>query len=383
LPVRRLGPGGWPLLLGPIVALAPITNVNFLSLATLTVALLYGVKSLARKTFPTPTSAEVLVLLFAGYAVVSLLWSETPSPVATVIAYSGAGVMFVMAFRRSTSFEAWRFLAYSYLAGCGVAAWSVIGGSIGREQLFGEERVSVEGVNANFTAYAILTGVPLLLGLYWEASRFRRLGGMLTAAGLAAAGWAIALSGSRGAAIGFIATLVFTGVRALGLRTRGALLMVGIVTAVALGYLQEMEDILPARLLARAPGGMEDVSSGRYALWSRALEEFERHPWLGSGADSYLMRAGGGIHVHNVFLSVLAELGIVGLVLFTAMLVAIAQEFFGGESPEWTAAVRSLVVLVWFIIAMTGVWQYALPAWFVFGWAANVPRRSLVRGSHP
>jgi O-antigen ligase len=66
----------------------------------------------------------------------------------------------------------------------------------------------------------------------------------------------------------------------------------------------------------------EDVSNGRSRLWSWALELVRRQPWLGIGWGDFRTTIGGvagivsELDVHNIYLQLLCETGVVGLAVF-------------------------------------------------------------------
>lgn len=57
-----------------------------------------------------------------------------------------------------------------------------------------------------------------------------------------------------------------------------------------------------------------DVSNGRFSLSSYAMEVFKRHPILGSGLKSIYKET--GFDVHNTYIQILAETGLVGFIVF-------------------------------------------------------------------
>jgi hypothetical protein len=128
-------------------------------------------------------------------------------------------------------------------------------------------------------------------------------------------------------------------------------------------------------LRARFSGG---ESSGRVEQWDIALDAFSGEPLRGHGAGTYeqLWNAERStdermIDAHSLYLEVLAELGIVGLLLVVVALggivVAFAQGLRGDEGALRAALVAAAVI--WLLHAAgdwdwetpsTGVWLFAL-----------------------
>jgi O-antigen ligase len=81
--------------------------------------------------------------------------------------------------------------------------------------------------------------------------------------------------------------------------------------------------------VANTPGRLTAVASVRARYWSEALKVFKAHPWLGAGAEGYrtarlrYRRAPIEVrHAHGFVVQTLADLGIIGLALALALLVA-------------------------------------------------------------
>jgi hypothetical protein len=81
--------------------------------------------------------------------------------------------------------------------------------------------------------------------------------------------------------------------------------------------------------VANTPGRLTAVASVRARYWSEALKVFDAHPWLGAGAEGYrtarlrYRRAPIEVrHAHGFIVQTLADLGIIGLALALALLVA-------------------------------------------------------------
>jgi O-antigen ligase len=130
----------------------------------------------------------------------------------------------------------------------------------------------------------------------------------------------IAATFSRSAAVCFVilfAWLLWR--RALG-AAQLALLSVAalVIVSVGIGYLQS-HDFLTDNTAARLAGAADD--SGRGYLATRAWEAFESSPWIGNGlgaTNAWEKMA------HNTFLTLAADHGVLGLIAFPALGLALA-----------------------------------------------------------
>ncbi|NJL92656.1 MAG: O-antigen ligase family protein, partial [Anaerolineae bacterium] len=159
-------------------------------------------------------------------------------------------------------------------------------------------------------------------------------------------------SWSRGAWLGAMvaaAVVVWTFPRRLW---QGTLL---VLSGGTVAFVMVSLGLLPATLVDRLTGFTEDLTGAadvrgviispenyavieRLAHWQSALAMAEAHPWLGVGFGNYEVaysefalinwpQALG--HAHNYYLNLLAETGIIGLLGYFAMWVAILQTNWG------------------------------------------------------
>lgn len=75
-----------------------------------------------------------------------------------------------------------------------------------------------------------------------------------------------------------------------------------------------------ARSIEAKRGG-EDITSGREDLFKKAITLFESSPIVGVGCGKFIEKSGEDSDVHNSFLQILCEQGLVGFVLFLIPLI--------------------------------------------------------------
>lgn len=69
-----------------------------------------------------------------------------------------------------------------------------------------------------------------------------------------------------------------------------------------------------------------DVSNGRLSLWHDAINRFCQNPILGIGVKSFYNST--GLDVHNTYIQILTETGIIGMLLFTFALGTMLKNVF-------------------------------------------------------
>ena len=165
------------------------------------------------------------------------------------------------------------------------------------------------------------------------AARFGRPGWLLATG---AVGIVLLLAGSRASWITFGLVAVYSGWRVLGGRQLLLLGALGAVLAAGLAYsVPQLRDrvVRTAQAWEGNDDGVEQALSGRGRIWSAAGCMIRAHPINGVGArgfrDAYpacdpqagrqgVWGEGPALHAHQIVLEILAETGVIGLLLWLA-----------------------------------------------------------------
>ena len=164
-------------------------------------------------------------------------------------------------------------------------------------------------------------------------------------------GLLLLLSQSRGAWLGVLAAVVVLTVLS---NRRWLLLWAPLALAGVAAVLAWGDRLAGAALLGGSSGGVADTLQGRAELWSRALYLMQDFPFTGVGLGMpervikllYPLFLVGPdsqwIHVHNTYLQIGSELGIPGLIAFTALLLALAAALVRQASQRKAGVYRGL-----------------------------------------
>jgi O-antigen ligase len=102
-----------------------------------------------------------------------------------------------------------------------------------------------------------------------------------------------------------------------------------------------LRDLIFSRLSNQAIATETISSVGRSWLAQQAMDIIQKHPLNGVGVGSFIIELatnaveGAPIEpVHNVFLLVMAELGVVGLILLLGLIITIAYTIIRSKSPQ-------------------------------------------------
>jgi putative inorganic carbon (HCO3(-)) transporter len=200
--------------------------------------------------------------------------------------------------------------------------------------------------DANDLATYLVTAMPL--GAYFLLTGRRAVGRVLAAGALAILTVAFVRTGSRGGFIALVAVIVFIVLRysaiSVGRRLSAAVLVTFILLGTASSrYWEQMTTIASDADYNRTE------ETGRLQIWGRGIGYMLQHPVLGVGPGNFQTAEGTlspladrqqfGVGVrwnaaHNTYIQVGAETGVVGLLLFLAMIggafVALSQSRLRG-----------------------------------------------------
>jgi putative inorganic carbon (HCO3(-)) transporter len=168
------------------------------------------------------------------------------------------------------------------------------------------------GVNG-LAAFAAQMSV-FVMGVWLVEKRFLAKLGYLGV--IAASLYCLVFSLSRGGYAAFLAGIVFLGIY------RSRLLLVALVF-----FLMGWQTIVPPAVRQRVlmttddQGGVEHSAASRLSLWEEAIQVFRADPVFGTGFKTYAFgeHVGGYGDTHNIFVKVLVETGVTGLLLFLAI----------------------------------------------------------------
>lgn len=239
--------------------------------------------------------------------------------------------------------------------------------------------------DANDFAFYLVCALPFALLLWREGGRPRWLGALAVVILMVG----IVATFSRGALLGVAAMLVVA--LLLGLvRWRDVGIGVAAV-AIALGVVVVSAPDLVQRSVAEKEFVAEANVESRYTSWTLAAEMTVDHPFLGTGPGGFrtefasydLGRSSNPVHldvVHQMYLDVSSELGLLGLAAFLGVVGTGAVAAWRGRTSTERGADPGLatavcVALVGTLVAATFLSeQYYLPIWLLVALGASLDR---------
>jgi O-antigen ligase len=311
-----------------------------------------------------------LTVAMLGWAIASILWAQHPDPAlsealrASLAVFVAIAIVWVVRTERDVI---WLAVALA----CGPAISALVGlvGGESVERFAGGEtfgRLAGGAGDANQLAAGLVPAVALAIGL--AASHWSRAVRLVAIAVVVVALIGLGETESRGGAIGIaviavLGLLLLRGARGwlLGAVAFAAVAAI-VATAVSPGALGRITEF-------------EGDGTGREDLWRIAGDMSLDNPWgvglnnFRSESRTYALDPGGLEHAqqivsnpivaHNTFLQMSAELGVVGLLLFVALVAASVTAAWragrafdrAGEAGLAVVARASVVALVGFLAA--------------------------------
>jgi O-antigen ligase len=308
---------------------------------------------------------HVLILAFACWAILSYFWTIDPDKTfrrASTMVQLVALVWLVWEFAQSRTQIYWVLTSF-------VAGAYTLSGAIMLEYLSdptGPSRYSsAPGVQPNGVAF--LLGLAIPLAWYLSCTARPIILKLVFRFYVLLAALSSLLTGSRGGLFTTAAALCIIPLtfRHLSLRSK-ALLAFGMVAA-ALALLI----VLPTRPLQRLETTSSEIRRGdfnnRRALWNAALTAFDERPLAGVGAGASRVRIREITFreegAHNTFLSIAADLGVVGLSLFCLILLAVLRSILLSSGLNRKLGIVLLGTLLLGLLPRH--WEYDKPIWLI------------------
>src|SRR5918995_1476809 len=305
----------------PALAIA-LTLVLVLSWFTLITA---GERDQRERIF-SPAGFLFVLICFVAWAAVSAVWAEdSGAAIDSATRYLPNAMLFLIVFAGVRTREQLLWVVGSLVAGAVVAA---VYGMVAGAPADDSGRVGIG--NANETAASLVAGGTLAAALAFALSGKPVLR-LLTTIAVPLCVFAVFLTLSRGGLVALAASLL-AAVFMAG-RRRGVVLSLALTAVVAaVGYFRAFASLEARDRILEVEGG-----TGRTDIWTVGWRMVEDEPLRGVGAGNfpiasihYLLEPGALLRddfivdnpkvAHNTYLNVLAELGVVGLGLFMAVI---------------------------------------------------------------
>lgn len=318
-------------------------------------------------------ASEKFLLLFSFFSLLSISWSILSDEY--IISYGfnciGISIIFFTVYNLCNTERKWYFLGYFYIVGCVIISLIIIYYWMKGISFSDNDRFSIEGINSNYIAYTLAMSLPIMASIRWNRNNLSIKDNIYFAAVALLLCFSIILTGCRGAFIGYLFGLIVVNAKTYSRnKIRGIFLLLIILCTFLYLYFYIISS---SRIFSLDISGEANIYSNRDWLWGEALRLIYENMYFGIGLGSFLEITPNGLNVHNVFLSIAVDFGLIGLFLYLASIVPIFKNLFSSKILSWGKSAAIILFVVWFPIAFTGVWEFSAPAWFCFAWFYSIP----------
>lgn len=308
------------------------------------------------------------VFLFVLWKVASVFWSVSVDvTVGSLQTYLQLFFLVLILWDLYTTQEALTAGLQTYVLGAYVSVASIVKNQVtGNTALY--ERFSATGFQVDDIGVILALGIPVAWYLATSERYKKSLYALklLNYAYVPIALLGIALTGTRTALVAAMPALLY------GMGTLNRIRIAGRVAIfVALvAALFVVQSYVPQSSFDRLSTTGESISdndlNGRVNIWRYGVATFMEHPLIGIGSGAFRSAEERKV-AHNTYLSILVEEGIVGFIIFGAILaVAFAQVV---RQPKWEARFWLTVLVVWALGAFTLTWEPRKQTWLFLSMA--------------
>jgi O-antigen ligase len=269
---------------------------------------------------------HAFVLLFFLWNVVSYLWSiNLGRTVNRINTYAQIFVLILIVWELYQKPNDLIAGLQAYVLGSYVCIASLISNySRGIIAVRWQVRYSATGINAVDLSILLLLGLPLAWHLFLLIDGKKNpLLKIINFTYIPIAIFSVFLTASRTSLFAIVPAIIFI-LLPKGFKI-GRYILVFIFLAVSLFIILSL---LPPAIIQRLSTALTSISSedigGRANLWKEAIGTFMQHPFIGSGAGTLPTVL--GTWAHQTFLSILAETGLIGFLLFSSILFIVVNQ---------------------------------------------------------
>lgn len=312
------------------------------------------------------------VLLYVAWVLLSYTWSEMPVPYETTQAVSSGQALKSNLYVLMVSLLLFQLVATSgdlrklYIALILGSFWLVYLMVKDYQMTAATVRQEIKQFDANEVAVKLAMVLPLAILLLTQARAWWSR--LLALAYIPAAVFTILITGSRTGAIvmvlglaGFLPAILRSGW--LGKAASVVALMVALIG---------IASVVPQKTIERIFSTGKELSSGtlneRSVIWAKAYEEWEESPLYGHGLGSFrriINPYNVDYTAHNSFVAVTAEQGMVGTLLYLAVICISAVSAWRLRGDDrWLMALMLLIVLIG---QMSLTLQDRMYVWLAYG----------------
>jgi O-antigen ligase len=320
-----------------------------------------------------PSLFHVLFFLFIIWNGISLLWTlDYDSSLQEVITYVQLFVLTLIIWDLYSSTNEFNKGIQTFILGCYILIiTTVINYTLGREiKIYSGGRYAGVG-NAGDMALVLSIGLPIAWHLAITGKNNNKILQFLNYIYIPCALFAILLTGTRMALIAVVPATIF--IVGTFHRVKPAVRFTSFF--VIIGAMFWLAPLIPRTTLERLATTFSSLETGdlggRVEIWRQSIAYWFQNPIIGIGSGALDSPFVLNTVAHNTFLSVLTEVGIIGLIIFFCILLVTLYSAL--RQRKDFAKLWITVLAIWAIGVFTLTWEFKKVTWLLLAliWVVN------------
>lgn len=311
----------------------------------------------------------ILLTLFIFLNVTSFYWAKVP-----IDALGKSSLLLQLSFIAWTIYEfaserdRLNGLIKAFILGCSVIAIQTLYQylTVGSNPIISSSRFFIEGYNPNELGILWSFGLAMAMYLIVIGSRVFLFFVPLSV-------YSIFLTGSRTAFIllGFVGICTFWMLFRYKVTFRKIIAL--LLVSVSIYVIKQIPGEQLSRLSTIEYELTNGTINGRTGIWDSGITTFKEKPFLGVGSGSFLeasvVNSDTGIKysAHNSYLSVLVENGLVGFIVFLAMLLVLFISAYKIDRKDPIRWLNLTLITAWMILSFASHAEAQKYTWIIFG----------------
>ena len=341
------------------------------------VTLVLGVMAIIGKgAIRRPALGHLMMILFVTSAAFSYVWSLYPEGTLTqTVTYIQLLALVWLIWELSPRVEQQKNLMQAYVLGTFVSGGDTIYRFLSHQESV-YQRYAGAGLDANDLGLMMALSIPVS---YFLLIQEKSLMVWVYRLQLVVAGTTVLLTASRGATLACLVALAIIPLTHARLTMRKRIAVLLTLSLLILGVLLVVPSSSWERLSTVPDEFEHGTLTGRKIIWSAGWEIFREHPFVGIGSNAFRVVVSRVLAepirldapdspappAHNTFLSVLVEQGVIGLIIYSAMLAVLALSL--RAMPPLPRKLWIVCLGVWVVGVSSLTWEMRKPTWFFFG----------------
>ncbi|MGH7491212.1 MAG: O-antigen ligase family protein [bacterium] len=312
-----------------------------------------------------PRPIHAVIVLFVLWNAASVLWSldldRTTDRILTYFQLFGMVMVIWDLYATPTALHAG---LQAYVLGAYVSLGGAIYNFVHAQEFYYQRYTGMK-MHVNDLALILVLGLPVAWYLALHQGEHGRRSYWLTVINYLYVPLAILvvlLTASRGAVVAALPALLYIFLSLHRLKLHIRFLLFVLLAGSLFVLLPFVPESSFQRLAATEVVVLEGDLNGRLEIWREGFITFTMHPWIGVGSGVFRTAATEtGKLAHNFVISLLVELGIIGFLLYAAILAMAVYHAL--DQPARSRQLWLAMLMVWIIGATTHNWEYRKQTW--------------------